>query len=197
MGEAFQDVLASLKEHGLLLQTDRQLPNVCALVVGGPVRGSWWAHPRSHDIFRVSCALGDHPDVLITKLISAKTTYVDRAVWPAVIAAGRAREPWQMEHLSRDARTLLERVDRMPVETSRSSAKAATELEKVLLVYSEQFHSERGAHLRRLESWSHWSRRAGFEMKPMRPDQARRKLEELLAVLNQRFRARGRLPWQS
>ena len=89
-------VLASLKENGLLLQTDASLPSVCALVTGAPVRGSWWAHPRGQEIFRVNSDLEDHPNVLVTKLISGKITYLDRALWPAVIAVGRAREPWQI-----------------------------------------------------------------------------------------------------
>jgi hypothetical protein len=194
--DTLRDVLASLKQHGLLLQTDAQLPNVCALVAGGPVRGSWWAHPRSHDIFRANCALADHPDVLITKLVSAKITYVDRTLWPAVIAAGRARESWQMDRLTREARKLLDRVDCAPVETDRTSANPASELERAILVYSEQFHSDRGAHLKRLESWDQWSRRTGFGMEPVSAVQARHKLEERLRALNQHFRARGRLPWQ-
>jgi hypothetical protein len=33
-------VLTKLKEHGLLLQIDANLPNVCALVAGAPVRGT-------------------------------------------------------------------------------------------------------------------------------------------------------------
>ena len=84
-------VLAKLKEYGLLLQTDVNLPNVCALVAGAPVRGSWWGHPRSHEIFRVNCELAEHPDVLMCKLVSGKITYFHRALWPAVIAIGRAR----------------------------------------------------------------------------------------------------------
>src|SRR3982074_116519 len=99
-------VFACLKKHGLLLQTDTNLPNVCGLVTGAPVRGSWWAHPRSHDIFRVNCELADHPDVLVAKLVSGKITYIHRALWQAVIATGRAREPWQMDGLSREAREL-------------------------------------------------------------------------------------------
>jgi hypothetical protein len=63
-------VFAKLKDHGLLLQTDANLANVCALVAGAPVRGSWWAHPRSHEIFRVTRELAEHPDVLVNKLIS-------------------------------------------------------------------------------------------------------------------------------
>src|ERR1700682_6233824 len=97
MATSFERVLDKLKDFGLLLQTDARLPNVCALVAGATVKGSWWAHPRSHEIFRVNCALAGHPDVLITKLISAKVTYVDRALWPAIVTVGRAREAWQLE----------------------------------------------------------------------------------------------------
>ena len=100
METAFQRVFRNLKRHGVLLQTDVRLPNVCALVTGSPVRGSWWAHPWSHEIFRVNCALADHPDVLVVKLISAKLTYVERAFWSYVVAVGRAREAWQAECLS-------------------------------------------------------------------------------------------------
>ena len=85
-----QRVLAGLKQHGLLLQTDARLPNVCALVTGGTVSGSWWAHAQSHDIFRVNCALAEHPDVLVTKLVSRKITYVDRALWSAIVPERRA-----------------------------------------------------------------------------------------------------------
>src|ERR1017187_5290702 len=67
-------VLAKLKEYGLLLQTDVNLPNGCALVAGAPVRGSWWGHPPSHEIFRVNCELGEHPDVLGCQRGSGKRT---------------------------------------------------------------------------------------------------------------------------
>ena len=102
MSSASESVLVKLKEHGLLLQTDANLPNVCALVVGAPIRGSWWAHPLSHDIFAVNCVLAAHPDVLVVKLISGKVTYLHRALWPAFLAIGRARESWQIERLSHD-----------------------------------------------------------------------------------------------
>src|ERR1700724_2677238 len=134
-------VIAKIKEHGLLLQTDANLPNICALVAGAPVRGSWWAHPRSHEIFRLNCELAAHPDVLVNKLISAKITYLHRALWPAVIAIVRPRESWQIEHLSNDARNLLVEVCRQPIRTDRRVSKWASELETNLLVYSEQFHT--------------------------------------------------------
>jgi hypothetical protein len=189
-------VIAKIKEHGLLLQTDANLPNVCALVAGAPVRGSWWAHPRSHEIFRLNCELAAHPDVLVNKLISGKITYLHRALWPAVIAIGRARESWQIEHLSNDARNLLVEVCRQPIRTDRRVSKWASELETNLLVYSEQFHTEAGAHVRRLESWDHWSSRTGYIGEQMTLASAKLTLEDVVASLNRKFKGRGRLPWQ-
>jgi hypothetical protein len=188
-------VLAKLQEHGLLLQTDANLPNVCALVAGAPVRGSWWAHPRSHEIFRVNCELAAHPDVLVTKLISGKITYLHRALWPAFVAIGRARKPWQIEHLSHDAHNLLAEVDRKPIQTDRRVSKPASELEINLLVYSEQFHTDAGAHARRLESWDHWSIRTGYIGEQITLISARLTLEDVVASLNGKFKGRGRLPW--
>ena len=189
-------VIAKLKEHGLLLQSDANLPNVCALAAGAPVRGSWWAHPRSHEIYRLNCELAAHPDVLVNKLISGKITYLHRALWPAVIAIGRAQESWQIDCLSDDARNLLAEVGRKPIQTDRRVSKPASELERNLLVYSEQFHTEAGAHARRLESWDHWSSRTGYIGEPITLISAKLTLEDVAASLNQKFNGHGRLPWQ-
>jgi len=190
-------VLAELKKHGLLLLTDAKLPNLCALVAGETVRGSWWAHPRSQRIFRVDGEVDDHPDVLMTKLVSGKVTYVHRALWPAVIAVGRAREPWQMKGLSKDARKLLAAVDGKPVQPGRGMSKPASELEMRLLAHSEQFHSQSGAHVRRLESWDHWSSRAGDAGERLAASDAKLALEKVVASLNRKFQGKGRLPWRA
>jgi len=165
-------------------------------VAGGPVRGSWWAHPRSHDIFQVTRELEDHPDVLVAQIISRKVTYLHRTLWPALLAIGRARESWQTGGLSRGARELLREVDRSPVRTDRRRSKPGSELERNLLVYVEQFHTETGQHARRLESWDHWSTRTGYRGEPATTSLARLRLESVVASLNREFNGRGRLPWQ-
>jgi len=147
-GSAF----TALKKYGLLLLNDPALPNLCRLVAGERVRGSWWAHPRAQEIFQVYDALENHADVLILKLLSGKVTYIHRTLWPQIVAVGRAREPWQMNDLSAAARKLLAAVDKAPVEPGREKAAAASELDARMLVFSAQFHSESGAHVRRLES---------------------------------------------
>jgi hypothetical protein len=184
------------EKYGLLLLNDPALPNLCRLVAGERVRGSWWSHPRAQEIFQVNDALEDHPDVLILKLISGKVTYIHRTLWSQIVAVGRAREPWQMQGLSAVARKLLSAVDKAPVEPGREKAPAARELDARMVVFSAQFHSESGAHVRRLESWDHWSSRTRSSPDSTTPASARKALEGRIANLNREFAGRGRLPWQ-
>jgi hypothetical protein len=67
---------------------DATLPNLCSLIVGERLRGPWWAHPRAQEIFNVYDTLDDHPDVLITKLVSGKVTYVHGAFGPSSPTSG-------------------------------------------------------------------------------------------------------------
>jgi hypothetical protein len=89
------------------------------------VSGSWWGHPRAHEIFAVLNDLADHPDILFTKLVSRKDTLVHRALWPDLLAVGSARSAWQMDGLSDGALELLESVQTndVPVRTSGAHAK--------------------------------------------------------------------------
>lgn len=80
------DVMAMLLEHGVLLESARgPIPNVAELVAGEPIKGSWWGHPASHDIFAVINELADSPHVVRTRLVKGKITLVHRRVWPALV----------------------------------------------------------------------------------------------------------------
>ena len=79
-------IMAVLREHGMLLASAKgPIPNVAELVVGEPIRGSWWAHPRSHEIFAVLNELAESPDVVRLRLIRGKITLVHRRMWPALV----------------------------------------------------------------------------------------------------------------
>jgi hypothetical protein len=195
-----------LKRLGVLLLSDLRFPSVTTLVAGKPIRGSWWGHPKGRDIFRVAGWIADHPDVAVTKLISGKVTFVHRKLWPALLAIATAREPWQTNGLSRKARNLLQivdqkgevRTDRLPVarQSIRSPWSEATrELEERLLIYGEEFHSETGAHVKRLESWKHWADLKGFKLKSMKAEQAKKHFAEILHAVNEEFRTKAWLPW--
>ena len=69
----------ALVEHGILLESARgPLPNIAEMIAGEPIRGSWWSHPRSHEIFAAINALADSPDVVRTRLVNGKVTTLYR-----------------------------------------------------------------------------------------------------------------------
>ena len=75
-----------MRRHGVVLQAARgPVPSLAEAIAGGPIRGSWWGHPKGHEIFRVAEAVCAHPDVLVCKLVEGKITYVHRRVWPALV----------------------------------------------------------------------------------------------------------------
>ena len=190
-------MLSRLKEHGLLLLTDPKLPSVAGLVAGVPVAGSWWGHPKGHEIFQVAEELAEQEHVLSIKLISGKATFVDAPLWPAVLAVGTAREPWQMGGISAAARKLLARVD--AEGAVRATGDGPRELERRLLVLGESVHTESGAHVKSLSSWTHWLERLPAKSRPrtIAATRGKRELEATVRSLNERFSASGRLPWSN
>lgn len=206
----FKRVFSKILKFGFLLESDPKLPSVCTLITGASLRGSWWSHPMAQTIFQVNEQLEDHPDVLITKLVSGKVTFVHRELWSEILAIGTAHEPWQMEGLSASAQALLKmvqetgtlRTDKISWPKTQSTSKnkpgvAARELERKLLIYAEQIHTESGAHAKLLETWEHWSKRTGFAESAIRADQAKRNLEDRLRKLNDEFDGTARLPWNA
>jgi len=203
----FEIVLRKLKHFGLLLESDLRLASVAALITGEPLRGSWWAHPLAQTIFRVNEQLAKNRDVLTTKLISGKVTFVHRRLWSEVLAIAESREAWQTYALSSGARRLLRMVDQQeflrtdsltwPRAAKSKPGEAARELEKRLLVHTEEFHTENGAHAKLIETWERWAKRTGFTERRILPADAKRKLAEKLRTLNQEFGAQARFPWSS
>ena len=187
-------VLQELETLGVLLKTDPKLPSVCALVAGEAVKGSWWTHPRSRDMFRVLTELEAHPDVLVAKLISGKDTFIHRTLWPAVLSVGAAREEWQMAGLDQESLGLLAAVDKE--REVQTSGKSALRLEQALLVHGAQVHTEAGSHAKILMSWRVWAKRAGVRMGALPASEAKESLEKVVEHLNRRYGGRGRLAWR-
>ena len=100
-----RQALAFIRTHGVVLEAAQgPVPSLAARIAGEPVRGSWWSHPKSHEIFAVTRAIRDSDEVLVCRLINGKITFVHRRMWPALVrAAGRLPS----DHLSqvREAHT--------------------------------------------------------------------------------------------
>jgi hypothetical protein len=189
------ELLGRLREFDLLLDTDPKFPNVTGLLAGETVRGSWWAHPKAHEMYRVASELRGHPDILAIKLVSGKITFIHRPLWMAVFAIGTAREPWQMRGLSRDASALLRKTDQEASLTA--SGDAVRELEARLLVHAQSVHTERGFHRKEVQSWKAWADSAQLGPVALTPAEGKTRLESVVARLNKQFGARGTLPWQA
>ncbi len=86
-----RQAVAFVRKHGVVLESAAgPVPSLAETIAGGRIRGSWWAHPRSHQIFELTRAVRDSGDVLVCRLVGGKVTYVHRRLWaPLVRAASR------------------------------------------------------------------------------------------------------------
>jgi len=81
-----RQALAFIRKHGIVLEAAKgPIPSLAEAVAGAPIRGTWWAHPRSHEIFVVTRAVRDSKDVLVCRLFQRKVTFVHRRLWPALV----------------------------------------------------------------------------------------------------------------
>src|ERR1700693_1856397 len=94
-----REALAFIRKHCVVLEAAQgAVPSLAAAIAGEPVRGSWWSHPKSQEIFSVTRAIRESDEVLVCRLIKGKITFVHRRMWPALVrAAGRLPS----DHLSR------------------------------------------------------------------------------------------------
>jgi hypothetical protein len=178
--DSIDPLISQLRAQGLLLQQDALLPNVVAAVAGKPVRGSWWGHPQGHAIYNTLNALAQHPDVLVTRLVHGKVTFVHRRLWGAVLAVGQSQAAWQFARLSAPAVALLELVRRQGMLFA--SGKSVKALELRLLAHGEQVHTDAGHHAIRLESWTAWAARVGCQSS-LSPSAGQQALEAALEAL--------------
>lgn len=81
-----RQALAFVRRHGVVLESARgPVPSLAEAVAGSPIRGSWWAHPNGHLIFKVTRAVRDSEQVLVCRLVRGKVTFVHQRVWPALV----------------------------------------------------------------------------------------------------------------
>ncbi len=201
-------ITSLLKQYGVILESDKQYPSVVGTILGEPVAGSWWGHPKGIMIYNVLKRFSVRADVLGTRLLSGKTTFVHERLWPQLLTIATSHEPWQIEGLSKDSKRLYETVTmKGDVRTDAFSktvgvsvgllGEAARDLEKRLLVYGEGFHSNIGSHAKRLETWDRWASDHKYKWNNTGLLIAKRDLEEARERLSLKDGSSPRLPWES
>jgi hypothetical protein len=140
-----KEAVAFVKRHGVVLQAARgPVPSLAEAIVGAPIRGSWWGHARSHDIFRAAEAVCDSPDVLVCKLVDGKVTYVHRRLWPALVRlSARFRKDQLAKAWNEHTSTGAHRARRTPFPKwvpadilRQAELLSTTEAEKILAPWS-------------------------------------------------------------
>ena len=198
-------VLSALEQNGLLMQADSNLPSVVTLLVGKPVRGSWWGHPMGDAIHIVNTELKAHPDVIATYLVSGKITLIHRRIWPALFGVALSGEPWQSQGLGPLARRILAHVTKRQsvradesVFRDLSSAERRAcirELERRLLVHSMDTHTETGTHAKTLQTWERCKEQKRFRGDALATIEARAQLDQLVNAWRVGPDVRTTLPW--
>ena len=80
-----REAMDFVRKHGVVLAAGKgPVPRLTEAIVDEPIKGSWWAHPKSHHIFAVLQAVARSEDVLVCRLVGGKITLVHRRLWPAL-----------------------------------------------------------------------------------------------------------------
>ncbi len=81
-----KQAIAFVAAQGIVLESARgPVPSLAETLAGEPITGSYWAHPKAHEIFLCSRAIRKSADVLVCRLVGGKVTYVHRRLWPALV----------------------------------------------------------------------------------------------------------------
>jgi hypothetical protein len=195
----------ALAETGVLLVQDATLPSVTTLVTGAPVRGSWWAHEQAHSIFDVLQEL--EPETTRARLMLRKQTLIDRRLHPELAAVGGERADWQLQALAAAGAALLSdvdaagrpvRADALTVTGPRGRADVVRDLERRLLVATDEIHTESGRHAKVLQSWCVWAATTAVTAPFPDPRAARATFEQALhRVVDDAGLRRSPFPWPS
>ena len=81
-----EEALAFVREHGVVLVSAKgTAPRLTEAIIGEPIKGSWWAHAQSRQIYAILQAVTESDQILVCRLINGKVTLVHRRLWPSLV----------------------------------------------------------------------------------------------------------------
>ncbi len=95
--------LEFVERHGVVLESARgPVPRMTEAIIDEPIAGSWWGHPRGHEIYAVLSELTESEHIVSCRAVGGKVTFVHRRLWPALHRAA--------EHVGTDRCARVEHV---------------------------------------------------------------------------------------
>ena len=158
------EALTWVREQGISLEAAKvgAVPSLAHAIVQGPIKGSWWAHPKGKQIFQLASAVHDSGEVVVLKLIDGKNTYVHRALWPALLRV-LLDDVWRAPRVAKlkaPGRQLYAEVERTGM-VEHPEVKAVKEVETSLVALVASHHTDQGHHQKAVMSWARWAKQSG------------------------------------
>jgi hypothetical protein len=133
--------LAFVRRHGMVLVSAKgPAPRLTEAIAGEPIKGSWWAHSRSRQIFAVLQNLGDSPDILVCRFIAGRVTFVHRRLWPAIVKLASRFHPDQLTQVRQEHTASGKHVNHLtaypgwvPAETQEEAERLTTQDAEAML----------------------------------------------------------------
>ena len=95
--------LAFVRRHGVVLVSAKgPAPRLTEAIAGEAIKGSWWAHEKSHQIYAVLQKLSESPDILVCRFIDGRVTLVHRRLWPAIVKLATRFHPDQLAQVRQE-----------------------------------------------------------------------------------------------
>ncbi len=92
-----EEAAAFVREHGVVLASAKgAVPRLTEAIAGKPIKGSWWAHPKSHQIFAILKTVTESEDILVCRIVDGRVTLVHRRLWPALVRVAERFPPNQI-----------------------------------------------------------------------------------------------------
>ena len=107
------EALAFIEEHGVVLVSAKgPVPRLTEVIVREKTKGSWWGHPKSHQIFAILEAVTESEDVLVCRLVTGKITLVHRRLWPALVRLAARFPPDRISKVTQEHTTSGQHVNK-------------------------------------------------------------------------------------
>jgi hypothetical protein len=106
--------MSFVQQHGMVLVSAKgPAPRLTEAIAGEPIKGSWWAHPKSHQIFTILQQLEHSPDILVCRFLAGRLTFVHRRLWPAMVKLASDFQPDQLAQVLQEHTATGKHVNRI------------------------------------------------------------------------------------
>ena len=95
--------LAFVREHGVVLASAKgAVPRLTEAILGEPIKGNWWTHAKSREIYGVLNAVSESEEILVCRLVDDKITLVHRRLWPSLVRLAKRFAPEQLAQVRQE-----------------------------------------------------------------------------------------------